>query len=211
MSMEKQKGFWGCQFSSPHSVICLVMFTRGNGSSLHTDHCQPYRVLWDVSSRHTKKSMRFAGYHLETCMWEWMTGDLIIRSLMGPPAQEKIFGSSLYIFHLFDLNKKKTCQATNFSILFNPRSWKHSGNKTGSLNPFKGLRAGNGSWCNISSSTVSRLSCEARAVREAVALWVCAVFTSNRHHGRHQGAGLKHCLHIPRQLKLKFLQLLFIQ
>lgn len=36
-----------------------------------------------------------------------MTGDLIIRSLMGPPGQEKIFGSSLYIFHLFfDLRKK---------------------------------------------------------------------------------------------------------
>ena len=62
------EGLWGCQFSSPSSVICLAMFTRGNALSLHIDHCQPYRVLWDVSSRHTEKSMRFAGYHLETCM-----------------------------------------------------------------------------------------------------------------------------------------------
>lgn len=171
------------------------------------------RVLWDVSSRHTKKSMRFAGYHLETCMWEWMTGDLIIRSLMGPPGQEKIFGSSLYIFHLFFDLRKKLVKKLIFSILFNPRSWKHSGNKTGSLNPFKGLRAGNGSWWNISSSTVSRLSCEARAVREAVALSLCCFYiqSASWKAPKHQGAGLKHCLHIPRQLKLKLLQLLSIQ
>lgn len=120
---------------------------------------------------------------------------------------------SLYIFHFsFDLDKKKkTHQEINFPILFNLSSQKHFRSKTGSLNPFKGLRASNGSRWNISNSTVSRLSCEAGAVREAVAPWVCAGFTSTQHDGKHQDVGLKCYLHIPRWLELKFLQLLFIQ
>lgn len=102
-----------------------------------------------------------------------MTGDSI-KNLMALPGQEEIFGSpnhnSLYIFHFFfDLDKKKkTHQETNFPIIFNLSSQKHFRSKTGSLNPFKGLRASNGSRWNISNSTVSRLSCEAGAVREAV-------------------------------------------